>query len=829
MSLSGVNRGAAAAGSPSTSLIFSPTSDLAAGSSACLYLGYDNAEASGGDPFVSITDSLGNTWTPRVAALNDPGAASAGCAMRCFTTDQDVGVITTATVITVSFGLVSVPVRTWALHEIIPDAGYTVVYVTGGSAIETTATPSITTGTITSGGLLIAGVARQGNETQTDDADTTNGSWSTGLKTATGTTTSGIELITQRKVVTATATQTYNPTYGGISDVGCDMWVWFTQNKNISVPVGAVSFSQAAPIPGAGVVVPAGSVALSLSLPTLVFSPFGGFISIPYLYLGGIGTPEVLILKPGPGQITLAGIAPSLWVPQLVAVPQVAVSISGQAPSILRASQFAPPSGAVSFTGLAPTATVDNPAGPGFVSAFYMYVGGTAHPITNYVVNPGPAAILVTGQAPVAASAGPGFLSFPYLGIGGIGALVNALTLPPAGSLPLTGYAPALQFTHYVGVPAGAVTATGYAPSTLLSSIIGSAAITLSTTTPIISMSANVVAFISRVNILLTGQLPVVMVSSQVYLSPAPASIRIYGREPSQPSNIVIVGSRSPLDSTLVGSKALVGGDDTAPDVIAVAASPSKGSVSLVGVAPRVVIGTVIGVAAGAISCTGRAPVAVASWVIVPTPAAVVFAGIPSTPLLNYIIVPGLGGISIAGPPPGYFVGLGFTPSSGALSLTGTSPTLLLSDYRYITPPSAVVQVAGQAPSAVYGSLLNVPAGLVALAGAAPFAAIDTPRAPSTGGVALQGQAPTFAVSIVIAVPPGSVTLDPQYPWFFYSGNHVFAPGTASISLSMKVPAAWWGAIFVIPDKDDELLSVEIVENLDEILPPVEQFIRLLR
>jgi hypothetical protein len=62
----------------------------------------------------------------------------------------------------------------------------------------------------------------------TPDADTTNGSWSTQQSTAQGTTTNGIAVASQRKVVTATATQTYNVTLDNVAD--CILgWIQLTE------------------------------------------------------------------------------------------------------------------------------------------------------------------------------------------------------------------------------------------------------------------------------------------------------------------------------------------------------------------------------------------------------------------------------------------------------------------------------------------------------------------------------------------------------------------------------------------------------------------------
>jgi hypothetical protein len=65
----------------------------------------------------------------------------------------------------------------------------------------------------------------------TQDGDTTNGTWST-QQTATSTgdaTATGLSIFSQRKIVTATATQTYNPTMGDSNDM-CLGWIELNQS-----------------------------------------------------------------------------------------------------------------------------------------------------------------------------------------------------------------------------------------------------------------------------------------------------------------------------------------------------------------------------------------------------------------------------------------------------------------------------------------------------------------------------------------------------------------------------------------------------------------------
>src|ERR1051326_8772503 len=112
MALSGTDRGQNSTNTAGqTSLALSPASNFNAGKMAVLCVAYDNAGSGGSDPFSSISDTKGNTWTPRQNVLNDPGAASAGQCLRIFTTMQDVGTLTTGDTITVSFGSTTVAAR----------------------------------------------------------------------------------------------------------------------------------------------------------------------------------------------------------------------------------------------------------------------------------------------------------------------------------------------------------------------------------------------------------------------------------------------------------------------------------------------------------------------------------------------------------------------------------------------------------------------------------------------------------------------------------------------------------------------------------------------
>ena len=219
MALTGTDRGTGGNNTTATSVTISPNANFAYNSMGVICIGYDNAGSSGADPFSAISDSLGNLWTSRVNSLNDPGAASAGSVLRIFTSNMNHGPLTTGTVVTISFGAVSVVAKAITIMEINAASGFYPAFTTNGSATSTTTTSTVTTGTINIGEMTVGAFGGEGNSTKTPDSDTTNGTWSTAQQTAFGTTTSGVQVLSQRKVqTTANSTQTFNITLATASD-----------------------------------------------------------------------------------------------------------------------------------------------------------------------------------------------------------------------------------------------------------------------------------------------------------------------------------------------------------------------------------------------------------------------------------------------------------------------------------------------------------------------------------------------------------------------------------------------------------------------------------
>jgi hypothetical protein len=216
MALSVTARGTSANTSATTSQNFTTATTIPAGSAGVLVIAADNA-GSGGATTVfpaSVVDTVGNTWTRRINPIYDPGPANAGVDLAAYTCEQLSTNLTNGDSVTIAWAAgVTVAAKAYAFWEITPGAGNTLSYITGAAGTgSATGTPTITTGSITSGDAVIGFGGAETGSSFTADADTTNGSWSTQQSSAAGTTTSGMSVASQVKIVTGTATQTYNPT-----------------------------------------------------------------------------------------------------------------------------------------------------------------------------------------------------------------------------------------------------------------------------------------------------------------------------------------------------------------------------------------------------------------------------------------------------------------------------------------------------------------------------------------------------------------------------------------------------------------------------------------
>ena len=203
------DRGTGGSGSVQASITVTPASNLAAGSMGVLCYSGDNANGgSGANVPTTIVDSVGNTWVRRQSGS---GGTANSLADSAIYTAQLTTAFTTSDNLVITF-VSNVTAKNWTLSEIAPAAGKIALYSRGAAGSSSaTGTPTINAG-VCINQAIIGMAAAESADTFTGDADTTNGNWSTKQSTGVGSGASGNSILSQAKVVTATADQTFNPT-----------------------------------------------------------------------------------------------------------------------------------------------------------------------------------------------------------------------------------------------------------------------------------------------------------------------------------------------------------------------------------------------------------------------------------------------------------------------------------------------------------------------------------------------------------------------------------------------------------------------------------------
>lgn len=234
MAISGADRGVVTHNTSSGTFVCSPTSTIPAGSAGVLKLSIDNT-GSGGNTAIcpaSVTDSVGNIWTRQISAFQDPGAAGAGVEVAVYVCESLTTQLTSSDNLTLTLGA-SATAKVATFDEVIPSSAlFKIKYLTGATGSANTANPTITTSSITNGNMVIGFTGSESSGTFTGDSDTTNGSWSVQQTTVAGSGTSGQNISSQRKVVTATATQTYNVTLAAADRV--IGWIELTEEARLN-------------------------------------------------------------------------------------------------------------------------------------------------------------------------------------------------------------------------------------------------------------------------------------------------------------------------------------------------------------------------------------------------------------------------------------------------------------------------------------------------------------------------------------------------------------------------------------------------------------------
>lgn len=423
MALGIVNRGTGGNATSGTSLSFSPTGNLAATSLVDLRVSLDNSHTGGAaQPSITVTDTKGNTWAPRVNVVNNPGGSvNSGVQAVIWTTAQDGGALTTGDTITVSW-TTAAAAKSYVILEITGGAAYS---SSGSSTASASTTPSITTASLSSGDLAVASLHTElgSSGAYTADTDTTNGSWSSAVRAVVGAgSINGSTTTAQAKTVSGAGTQTFNPTLSNAADLVI-AWVSY-----VSAGVtGSVSSSLSGPTASASAVVAVtGSLSASTPAPTLTASTFvavTGHVStsLPAPTLaatvaasvsGSVAASLALPSLSASVQIGVSGtVSSSLQAPQLAASAQVAVSASLSAP-------LSPPaldaSGHVSITGQV-SATLAAPTLSAAASVSTSGVVGSLAATLALPVLSTSALVSITGQVSAALST-PSLRATAYIG-----------------------------------------------------------------------------------------------------------------------------------------------------------------------------------------------------------------------------------------------------------------------------------------------------------------------------------------------------------------------------------------------------------------------------
>ena len=193
-------------------LVVTSAVSFAAGDMVVVCIASDNAGSAGAVSISSVTDSKSHTYTQRAVQNRDPGAANAGATSAIYTAFV-TSAMTTSDTITVNFS----PNTTYK-SAVVWKASVASTefpkYLSNGGSTGNTANPSLASSSISSGDGVIYALAVESNATLTGDSDTSNGSWATlytDIGTG-GTAATSMRVGSQYKVVTGTATQTWNTT-----------------------------------------------------------------------------------------------------------------------------------------------------------------------------------------------------------------------------------------------------------------------------------------------------------------------------------------------------------------------------------------------------------------------------------------------------------------------------------------------------------------------------------------------------------------------------------------------------------------------------------------
>jgi hypothetical protein len=330
----------------------------------------DNSGGGGAARSLTVTDTGGNTYTG-YQQNNDPGAASAGT-----TCNVVVAKITAAPgTITLTYSgavVQAAVVEEWSgIDATTPVVGTPV----GANGVASTNMASCADTSVAVDNLAYGVQAIEGPSTDvfTQDADTTNGSWTdlTKLGTTNVTATDNQTVYGAYKVVTATGAQTYNPTIvatardtaGLILELAAEVVVNATASPGVIAAIGALPAATAGVSADATPAASAATAALPAVAPSAGSTPTPATVAAtsalpaPTLSAGSTPTPDVLAASATLPPVTASGGTSATASPVTLAVvaslPAPVVTASGFASPLVLAVSVAMP-GATATVYVAP-------------------------------------------------------------------------------------------------------------------------------------------------------------------------------------------------------------------------------------------------------------------------------------------------------------------------------------------------------------------------------------------------------------------------------------------------------------------------------------------
>lgn len=256
-----------------TAVTVTLAANVPAGNLLVVWIGFDNTGTS--TPTVSSLDKPGGetaTWA-QIASHDSSNATSAAGVRGEMWVIRTTQQWNSATVVTAT--LSASPPKSCAVCAEFTAVTATLRGTAGTNTSATGAPSAATSGTaLVAGDLVVGGATFETSTTPTDDTDTTNGSWSTGLvgSATGGATASQVRSVLQWKIVNAAGVQTYNPTANS-TDSGAAVAALqydavvpgaaaLTGTATLTA-AGALTLPGAAAVTGTGTVTAAGDVTTS--------------------------------------------------------------------------------------------------------------------------------------------------------------------------------------------------------------------------------------------------------------------------------------------------------------------------------------------------------------------------------------------------------------------------------------------------------------------------------------------------------------------------------------------------------------------------------------